>query len=1183
MALGQFLRDFGIDPRSLAEIKKRVYIVGKFNALKPGVAEYIFSRSGALDERLRDENGQQRTGRLTYSSFIEKIEPQLSETFSRTESHNGEPLPYFILSTHNGDQKASSSYIIDNYNYFDVRASSNSDQPFFKDQKPDVKIKDFLDASRFLGNDVLPGKEIYKQIKENLSSFCSFQARNFELIQAFAVLLSKFAGKKGVPYGITEHSELPVNFVPVFIDFLYVENPVEETFRQKMDLIDFSSHTVFRSAVTDANKKEFILFLKSLFTIFKNYLNDPLSIRNDALPGYNIQIILNRETGIVSEELRQKFVASMEAYNMLTQIIQSKVLLSMVLRWSISYFENDIPEINTIRDAEEKNAAIENAILNGKFGLAKPSVNLPAGYSIKDLVEDFRTAFPVLLAYIFNPQIEENNQEFHKLSETIQKIGRSILADEQKRQTIHRMMSLPKEQRTAMFRALLNLFTDVIIPRLFKVPGLTEDDLIKKFREYEMELFFTSSMMEVANAGNIDRIIEESMGNTDNEPREAIAGKLINTFIGVLMAPDVQKRIEDTVIMLEDHQLLRKLIPGVTNNGQKGIIGIGRLTALGSAGPALKPGETGLYLSETKALLGHLDLDTISQRKDIGIYLAAATKQADSLPASAPGAPVSLLSEGREDNGSTAISTANGDTLVAAPPAEEAKDRTSRPGLGLAIQQYISGSNENRQLARTEVEKIVKESTVIYQKSLSKIFEQYAGSMHLPAFKSKTEVLVLTWLLLLNKDKLHLGELGSNLYDLLLDLIEKLDTKDPDLGAFFAQNSLTKYISANLFSEAGQDGAGAGFKALRTLLDNQSTDNLGNIVQFVSELKGVKYLIDFASTYGSDCEVVVINAYHHEFLEWIKSEHHYGNFLNPTGLANNNALNPKFPAMVFMTDLAFADKGWAHVQINKESFLKQLSNATLLNPDGYSRLIPPICLATGAIRQDNKEEWKQQGERMNRLAKDAVCPVLILGPSLALNRPDDYLFPTVLSSGYVLCAHLLTNGTAQHLKTSNSNVIPFERFRNLGRGVADLHTSIQHFIAAGGEVNKDFAFAADYYLYLIALMATAAKTADMAEINWKDYYLYFHYDGFNETNHNSSGIINEAMIHNKMTDWGLSEALFNYLTGNSGVTEDGNAEKPIARGDVHEVLLYESRSKYRPLRQAHWFDKVVAAHQLQVH
>ncbi|MFT3908016.1 MAG: hypothetical protein QM737_01210 [Ferruginibacter sp.] len=1171
--------DFKITKKSLSDIKKRVYVVGKFNTSKSEVSEFLFSKKTSGDKRFNDVNGEVRIGDLNYPSFIKKIAPELSEIFSQKKTYSGEPLPYFILSPQSADKKVSSSYIIDNYNYFDVRASSNSDQPYYKLQEPSVNIKDFLDAETFNGKNELPGKEIYKQIRKNLESFCAFQSENFKLIQAFTTLLSRFAGRNNVPEGITEHSELPLNFLPVFIDFLYLEKPLDETFDEKLKLIDFSSHIVFKAAVTDENKEPFLKFLVKLFTVFKNYLYNPSSINNQALNGYNINNDLNPKGGLISEELRKKFVASMEAYNMLTQIIQSKVLLSMVLRWAISFFEKEIPQIKKIKDVDEKNAAIEDAILSGKFELLKPAEGLPEGYSTVELIEDFNRDFRSFLKYINNSKDPKNIERFNQFSQTIQFIAEAILADEQRRNTIQRMMSLPDDQREIMLKALQNLFTDVLIPRIFKTPGLTENDLIKKYKEYETELFFTSAMMNIDSSGNIDSIIEKEMSGGKEKTKESIAGALINIFVGVLMEPAVQQDVEKAINTLQDYQLLRKLIPGITNTNEKNILGIGSITAIGSGSSVIKPGETNIYGVRTKEILNELQIQTIEKRADITMYLEASKRFSVATPAIEGNKNKELKSGAEEDKKAESRDS----SLSTTTSRGELVDALVKNNLGTAIQNYISADNELRIELKKEIEKTVNDSTIVYQKSLSKIFERYAGNQKLPAFKSKVEALTLVWLLLLNKEKLHLGELGSNLYDLLLDLIEKLDADEPNLQSFFALNSLTKYISKGIFSKEGTEGAGAGFKALLTVLDNQANDSLGNVVQFVSELKGIRYLIDFAGANVPDCEIIVINAYQQEFLDWINREDNNGHFFDPTGLANNNSMDPKFPGVVFMTDLAFAEDGWDSVQKEKETFLSKLNDTGLLNKNGHTRLIPPICIGTSAIDPKSPEIWYQQGNKLNSLAKDAVCPVIILGPSLPLNKPDDYLFPTVLSSGYVFCAHLLSNGLPQNLKLQGVRSKPNERFRNLGLGVAELNVGIQHFIGAGGELDKDYAFAGDYYLYLIALIASAAKTSNIKGVDWGTFYNFFHYDGgFNE-NYLTSDFINESMIYNKMTNWGLSDDLFQSLTGkdfenDNSIDEDDN-KRTQKNLNVDEILQYKNtdKKKAQKLDQATWFNKVVNA------
>lgn len=1148
MSLSKFLLNNKISSESLAEIKKRIYIVGKFNTSTPGVSEFLFKKNAPGDERFDN-----RIGNLTYDSFIKNIQPRLSEVIKPVDVINNEKLPYFVLSATLDPQN---SYVIDPYNYFDVRASSNSEQPYYKDKKPQFSRPDFLNSSKFeLPNQEvynnLWGKEIFRQIRQNLKSFCSFQTRNFELLKAFTTLLYESAGRNGVPEGFMKDSELPVNFLPVFIDFLYQEKPIDETFKEKLKLIDFTSTKIWSSlSVDEVKRKQFFNFITELLRVFKSYLTAPSSVPSQAIGGFDVKQHLKPEKGIIPEELRIQYVSAMEAYNMLTQIVKSKVLLSMVLRWSLTYLEDGIDEIKNL-EVSEKYEAIEDALIYGKYGLKKPSRGLPGNYTAIQLVTDFKKGFRYFLLYVANPAA--NQRYFDAFSLPIQEIAVLTLKDDQKRQTIERLMSssVAPEQRESLINALLNIFTDVILPKLYKSPGLDKEGLIKRFKEYENDLFFTSAIMDVIGDNEVEQEIEKQLNSEDSQGE--IAAGILKTVLGVLMKPKVEENIARSAVTLGNISTIRALTNNIITGDSKNIsLGIGTVAPIGTTNYKLKRQEENIYKTETKKTVGLLDFKSLDKRPNI----------------------VPLLETIADGNAGS--HNRIGEGSVGEVETEIKKEQIN---LALLLRESIQAGTlmENQ----AQVEKIINEDAIRYNQSLCKIYERYASASNLPTIKGKIEAFTLTWFLLMNKDELHLGELGSNLYELLIDMVEKVDPNLLDLKSFFAEKSLTDYYNSNLFNNAGED-PGSGFNSLLTVLRNQAQDSLRNVVYYVSELKGIRYLFEFLNEYADDTEVILLNSYHNEFLMWLKTEPSTGfHFLNPMSLSNQGKLNhnaQKFPGLILMTDLAFTNNGWTSVTDEKKSFLEQL----LVNQQNVSQLmgasvkiIPPICIPTSLYNSKDSKSWQDEGAQLELLSQHIICPVTIVGPPLSLNKPSDHVFPTVLSAGYVFGAHVLSNGKDQKLVSSVSGN-PVGRFRIVGLGNTSLNNAIAHFIKATGGNNSDYSFAGDYYLYLISLVAAAAKYSDNSEagITWPDFYKYFHYDSFN-ANYDTSSVLNKCLIYNDMTQWGLSKKLYDKINNISDSNND-NKDNSNRNNDLKETqIILEPKTTSKTLDQAQWFINLV--------
>ena len=197
------------------------------------------------------------------------------------------------------------------------------------------------------------------------------------------------------------------------------------------------------------------------------------------------------------------------------------------------------------------------------------------------------------------------------------------------------------------------------------------------------------------------------------------------------------------------------------------------------------------------------------------------------------------------------------------------------------------------------------EDIAAFEKTLHLIYSRYNENPDKKTFRNKVERMTLINMMLLFQKELGLGRISSNLYHLLLDLVLHLDPENPDPMAFMREKSLTIY-----FDDADLDKGG--ITALRQTLEVQSAQSLENIVTFVSELRGVKYLMDTVAS-DRDAEVVVVNATANEFLDWVrtdnliegKGDHRLrSGYLVKTGSASNETIPP---GLIYMTDIAFSD------------------------------------------------------------------------------------------------------------------------------------------------------------------------------------------------------------------------------------------------------------------------------------
>src|SRR5262249_46944577 len=137
--------------------------------------------------------------------------------------------------------------------------------------------------------------------------------------------------------------------------------------------------------------------------------------------------------------------------------------------------------------------------------------------------------------------------------------------------------------------------------------------------------------------------------------------------------------------------------------------------------------------------------------------------------------------------------------------------------------------------------------------------------------------------------------------------------------------------------------AGRGVTALRQTLEAQGRNSLDNVVKFVSELRGLKFLMDKVSM-RPDAEVVLVNATADEFLDWLAKD----NLTEARGLGRlRSGLRVRDdqksegsipPGLVLLTDIAFTGSSPAQ-------WLERLAGEAMRH-QGLGVVLPPFCLST---------------------------------------------------------------------------------------------------------------------------------------------------------------------------------------------------------------------------------------------
>ncbi len=1122
----EVLDKFNIDTRALAQIKNRVFVVGRFNQRSPGQPPevFLFTNRTDVSPQYRKNFHGNTYYHLKYEDFVKALAPAVAErVVKQGRFHAVEQI------IPDGSSAGEGASVIGPFNYFFQRAISNTEQGAFKAKQPTLE-SDLLRPS-----EQERGKAILTQIRKSLQAFCEFQPRTGEIIDTMADLLSQCAKHHGIP-AFASGDPFPSGFSEELINFLYDENNES---RFSLDMVDLSSEH-WRS-LWDADKKRPTEAGEKLIAIVCAFRDALIGAEGEQ---YNIRFgarNLNRiaqdcikskakqDRAQGKEELDVAFRRARVAFNNLRQILQSRVLLSMVLEWLLSEYRklDSVQEANT---EAAKDRAIENAILYEpeKNGLAKP-VRRPSRQE--------RIRFSNLLAENYERLLDaivcdpgEFEEKVGLLPKELQELARKVAEERNKREALIKIAGVkqPPELQKAFRDATKTILLDVLCPVLYRVPVLTTQMLRKYFRQEILSSYLTAVFLSDKDQDRVRQIAEKHLdffeSKIDKVSKEItgegeILARLLDDFISMLASPEIEERLTRDIQVLYDVLALLE-----SDEAMQGL-GIGGIVAKRVSEPSQKDLEKTSELTE----IAQAPLERALKEKVRAVVskhylkvLQASEKSKEETTAMAP-AGEAVPAETAE-----AAVQADPDLESFAPEESEVEKRIADIVSRTIPERFEEKPTETEREGWVEVVhkqliddkpfmESLQRSIAAFERTLHLIYSRYNTNPDKRKFRNKVERMALINMMLLFQRELGLGRVLSNLYQLLLDLVLYLDPDDPDPTEFMYNKSLTLYFDD---ADIARDEKGhSGVTDLRQTLKVQAENSLQNIVTFVSDLRGIKYLMDSIAA-NRDAEVIVINATAREFLTWIADENLTAGAavrrLGAGGLVTTKRAGAPAsdtvipPGFVYVSDIAFTE------DYSKENFLADLSTIRVRD-ERLACLLPPICISTPP---QSVVDWDHYGDHLSQSIGPSPAPVLILGPSANLNPPGDG-FPTVLPAGYLFAAHLLAR-PSQDIHMHGVKRQSKGRFRIIGAGFAPMAESLDRILWGGGGDGKDvYAFAADFFLYLIAMiMATAEFQEGVAPMDSSERLEFLRFLSFEEGDFQSTdryktiSVLSRAVIGN---------------------------------------------------------------------
>lgn len=1163
MKLGEFLQDRGVDLESLAQIRKRVYVVGRFNNEPVQNSEpQIFLFTNRDKELTSDFRSLFHSiGKIDYDKFVELVRPRVAERQTKGAHNRFVGFELCIPSADNKENE--SSYVLDRYNWFFQRAVQNCRHSDFTGASPGLpRMLETTETQR--------GATILQQIRSYLEDFCVFQKESPRIADCIASLLDTLAGEHGLPY-FAAGGALPGGFLERLMDFLYQEN-MEEPFATKG--LDFKVGPW--TSLSDPQSSEGLEMFSKVIGAFR-----------DALAGqgarqYNRYSFRGRTLGEHAEssiptDLRESFRRARDSYNGLRQILRSKVLLSMVLEWLLSGYKTVLSdELNGLLK-DDAHEVILKAILSGRSNVVAEPVRRPSVEQRRKFRNDLGNHFESLISCVLadDGDLERLVAELDVPSE-MQKLILEIRTDPKKVEALREVSGGKMvEVRQGFVRANRIMLTNVLCPVLYQDPSISSAELRDMARSETITTYLTSVMLNSRNEDELRKIgtrnqqffasnLKDERDGSDGlvkmviQNTDEISAVLLREYSDLLCSNELRRQLEKGLNDLAEAFDLQKGLDSSDLPGAGKLVVIHRHDGKGAAEktkPEIETVTVGLQKSVEAILEAHHRPAPLASDASVAVE---APRKVPAAARAAKGVASKVPIGNRQDSGEV-------QSDFAARALEICKE-LKNPKRESSIKDLAK--DVTTEMIRTDsdlVEKSIPETLKAFNKLHHLIYTRYTEHRDSKqSFRNSVEKMTLLNLLLQFQKELRIGDKTSHLYRLLIDLVMHLDSEHPDPADFIREKSLTAYFDL----DHAADGPNA-ITELFTTLEVQGNRSLKNIEAVVSELHGVKYLMDKVRQ-DSQAEIVIVNASAKEFLAWVDADNFTPNGgrgrLRPE-ISNNGDNGPTlFPGVIYMTDSAFGQEA-GQVQSGKRTWLEEMgSPSTRFTLGDFRVVMPPIVCSTGVAN----EKWLENGEEILQAGSECPCPLMVVGPSPYLNEFGDG-FSTRLPAGYLFCAHFLGS---RDLKVG-IKAQPFGskgRLRALGRGAAPMAEFLDEIHWGSGQRGDDYSFAADWFLYLLSLIwgTVLSRPGAPKPTQFFDQFFHLANNQFPSPEFASTEVLDRAMLNGKIRGFYLGETI-GAPTSEPKDKENEGASPERAR--LHSVCFAHPPSKT-------WMDKGVEKRQL---
>lgn len=1085
MSLASIIGKHNVNLEALKRIRRRVFVVGRFNNANDASGDPTTYLLTGREPYADYSKHFARVGPLSYDSFVKLVQPKIAEEVDKAGL-----IPQVRQKIPSGQvAKEESLSVLDPYNYFFLRAVATTDQEAFKKEKPDLE--------NYLNSD--PGQSIFKQIRSSLATFCEFQPKHPELVDALAKLFNGCQGGEAIPRSYAEGKPFPVGLPERLIDYLYAE---DTSLPFDLEGIDFSSATWKHLQTNTAARDDLV----NIIGAFRACM---LTGNADQYGGkYVGQKSLRSlaESRHCGEALRKDFDVARDAYNKLRQILRNRVLLSMVLEWVVSSIYQK-SEVQNLGDDYSKDVLVQKAVREGKLGLAAPVVR-PDQEQQEAISQLLAANLKELVGAVVSGDISG-------LPETMRGVAGEILKKEGMAKALHIVAGGPgpgpgapsAEDYQAFLDAAQVLLKDVVCATLFQKPILSLAHLYMYASAELKTAYIAAEFLQPQSEVDIRRMAQRHLKQFQKKLEEeslltqddSFIPELLQDFLQILANPSIAAQVESNMRVID--RVLPLLLGKSSESRPSEVVGL----------------EGGVTGQRTRPDVSH-HLDNMIEEivEDMSKQVAA-----NSAAYSEPAAVGTGIEAPLAVPATAAAVTAADPPALAEPAAgkdEQGADGNGFEGILTKIimdsmdgEEFPAGGREdsNQEVVRRvkenaaaqleQVKSVLEDDVKIFRQLLKKVYETYKQQGEDKGeFRNRVERLTLINMLLANQKELNIGNIQSNLYQMLIDMIMTLDAQRPDPATFLKDNSLTKYFESRVF----EDDEGDGMATLRNTLRIQAEESLSNVVKFVSELRGVKYLLDHLGK-GSDAEIVIVNASAGEFISWLRKHNlnvvqHGKPHLVRADLVGKAANDTTLPGLVVMTELAFDD------QKGKESFIADLTSFEPVQGN-FRVVVPPICISIDAW--DAERQWYENGKELAGRADRAASPVVIVGPAAYMNSHDDHLFPTALSASYLLAAHFLKHASQQIVigdvpETSDG------RLAVIGGQATGITPKLDAVFWPAPGVT--YSLAADYYLYLI-LVVEASIISNNGQLSAEEFFDCFRAEMGNSA-YNDSNILDDALI-----------------------------------------------------------------------